>query len=197
MRGVKTHKGRLELLNHYIHEISVLDYTKDTYQHTLDIGFRFPLFKDGFEWLRNKNGSFKLDRNGKRKYKISDGDYDMVDTKTLHQSLNGGVVIGGGFSYKPYLTINFIIISHKFNTNQYIQRNYEDREQIHNRINELVSDGLGYKRIHKVLVNEDFEIGESPTTVDTMMKKMKKRDLILNQKTITQLDKIDIRLFQT
>ena len=84
-----------------------------------------------------------------------------------------------------------------FNPNQYINRSYENREPIHNRINELESDGLGYRRIHKVLTDEKFDIGKSPTCVHTMMKKMKKRDLILNQKTTTQLDKIDIRLFQS
>ena len=197
MIGVSDYKGRLDLVKHYIHEVSVLDYEKDTLQHTFNINFKFPLFKDGFEWLRNKNGSFKLDRNGKRRYKISEGEYDMINQKTLHKSLYGGVSHYGVFSYKPYLTINFIVKSHRFNPNQYINRTYENREVIHNRINELVSDGLGYRRIHKVLSNEKFEIGKSPTCVDTMMKKMKKRDLILNQKTITQLDEIDIRLFQT
>ena len=89
MKKITDYKGKLDLVKHYIHEVSVLDYERDTLQHTLNIGFRFPLFKDGFEWLRNKDGSFKLDRNGKRRYKISEGDYDLVDTKTLHRLLNG------------------------------------------------------------------------------------------------------------
>ena len=196
-RSITDYKGRLELVKHYIHEVSVLNYEKETHQHTLNINFKFPLFKDGFEWLRNKDGSFKLDRNGKRRFTITEGDYDMLNTKTLHNSLNGGVVNNGVFSYKPYLTISFIVVSHKFNPNQYINRSYENRQPIHNRINELESDGLGYRRIHKVLTDEKFDIGKSPTCVHTMMKKMKKRDLILNQKTTTQLDKIDIRLFQS
>ena len=197
MREIEDIKERQEIIKKYIHDISVLDYEKETLQHTLNIGFRFPLFNDGFEYLRNRDGSFKLDRNGRRRYKITEGDYDMEDTKTLHHLLNGGVVNGGGFTYKPFLTIDFIVISHMFNPNQYINRSYENREPIHNRINELESDGLGYRRIHKVLTDEKFDIGKSPTCVHTMMKKMKKRDLILNQKTTTQLDKIDIRLFQS
>ncbi len=86
-------------------------------------------------------------------------------------------------------------MSHKFNPNQYIHRSYKSREPIHNRINELVSDGLGYRRIHKVLTDEKFDIGKSPTCVFSMIKKLKKRERILNQKTTIELGKIEIKVF--
>jgi len=89
MRGTTDFKTKQQLVKHYIHEISVLEYVKDTFQHTFNINFKFPLFKDGFDWLKNKDGSFKLDRLGKRRYTISEGDNDMINQKTLHKLLNG------------------------------------------------------------------------------------------------------------
>ena len=34
----------------------VLDYNQDTLQHTLSINFKFPFFKDEFEWEKIKMG---------------------------------------------------------------------------------------------------------------------------------------------
>ena len=45
-----------------------------------------------------------------------------------------------------------------------------------------MSEGLGYKRIHKVLVKEGFEVGKSPNCVNSMIKKRLKREEFLNQK---------------
>jgi len=42
--------------------------------------------------------------------------------------------------------------------------------------------GLRYKRIHKVLVKEGFEVGKSPNCVNSMIKKRLKREEFLNQK---------------
>ena len=87
------------------------------------------------------------------------------------------------------------IVSHKFSPSPYFTHKY-DRKSIHKRINELRSDGLGYKRIHKVLVSEKFKIGKSPTTVDSMIKKMDRRDRILNQKDVVELGKIEVELIR-
>ena len=77
----------------------------------------------------------------------------------------------------------------------YFTHNY-DRKSIHSRVNELRSEGLGYRKIHKVLVNEKFKIGKSPTTVDHMIKKMDRRDRILNQKDVVEIVKVDIELLR-
>ena len=45
-----------------------------------------------------------------------------------------------------------------------------------------MNEGLGYKRIHKVLVKEGFEVGKSPNCVNSMIKKRLKREEFLNQK---------------
>ena len=45
-----------------------------------------------------------------------------------------------------------------------------------------MKEGMGYKRIHKVLVKEGFEVGKSPNCVNSMIKKRLKREEFLNQK---------------
>ena len=95
----------------------------------------------------------------------------------------------------PYLIVYVQILSHKFSPSPYFTHKH-DRKSIHSRINELRSEGLGYKRIHKVLVKEKFEIGKSPTTVDHMIKKMDRRDRILNQKDVVEIVKVDIELLR-
>ena len=45
-----------------------------------------------------------------------------------------------------------------------------------------MNEGLGYKRIHKVLVKEGIEVGKSPNCVNSMKKKRLKREEFLNQK---------------
>ena len=87
------------------------------------------------------------------------------------------------------------IVSHKFSPSPYFTHNC-DRKSIHSRVNELRSEGLGYRKIHKVLVSEKFKIGKSPTTVDSMIKKMDLRDKILNQKVVVEIVKVDIEFMK-
>ena len=87
------------------------------------------------------------------------------------------------------------IVSHKFSPSPYFTHKH-DRKSIHNRVNKLRSEGLGYRKIHKVLVSEKFNIGKSPTTVDHMIRKMDRRDRILNQKDVVKIVKVDIGLLR-
>ena len=79
---------RRGIINHYIHEILVLNYDVDTKEHTLSIKFRFPLFDDSFEWLKNKDGSYKLDKWGRRRYNIHDGETEMLNPFTLQYPIS-------------------------------------------------------------------------------------------------------------
>ena len=97
--------------------------------------------------------------------------------------------------YHPYLVVYINIVSHKFSPSPYFTHKHH-RKSIHNRINDLRSEGLGYKRIHKVLVSEEFEIGKSPTTVDHMIKKLDRRDRILNQKDVVEIVKVEIEFIK-
>ena len=84
--------------------------------------------------------------------------------------------------FKPYLSVHLIVVSHKFSHTPYFN-DYSKRIPIHNRIKELSKQGLGYRKIHRVLVKEKWKIGKSSTCVDTMIRKMKKREKFLNQET--------------
>ena len=91
--------------------------------------------------------------------------------------------------------INFKVISHKFSHTPYFN-DYSKRIPIHNRIKELSKQGLGYRKIHRVLVKEKWKIGKSPTCVDTMIRKMDRRNRILNQKDVVEIVKVDIGLLR-
>ena len=97
--------------------------------------------------------------------------------------------------HSTYLIVEYIVVSHKFSPSPYFTHKHH-RKSIHNRINELRSEGLGYRKIHKVLVSEKFKIGKSPTTVDSMIKKMGRRDRILNQKDVVEIVKVDIEFLK-
>jgi len=88
LRKTEGLKQRKEIISHYIQDISVFNYDEETRQHTISFKFRFPLFKDNFEWLKNKDGSYKLDRYGRRRYNITDGKTEMTNPFTLHRLLN-------------------------------------------------------------------------------------------------------------
>ena len=83
--------------------------------------------------------------------------------------------ITGG--YTPYLTFNVLIQSNLFSVHQY-KRDYPERFKIREKVWELHKEGWGYTKIHRYLKDNGFEIGDSRTTVDSMIKKMKKREYI-------------------
>ena len=95
--------------------------------------------------------------------------------------------------HSTYLIVEYIVVSHKFSHTLYFN-DYSKRIPIHNRIKELSKQGLGYRKIHRVLVKEKWKIGKSPTCVDTMIKKIKKRKMFLDQKTTVEIDNVDIIL---
>ena len=98
---------------------------------------------------------------------------------TLQSSFHRETILCGGWF--PFLTFIIEITTNKFNPSSY-WKDYKYRIPIHNRIKELMNEGLGYKRIHKVLVKEGFEVGKSPNCVNCMIKKKLKREEFLNQK---------------
>jgi len=49
---------------------------------------------------------------------------------------------------------------------------------------ELHNNGWGYTKIHTYLIEKGFKIGKSRTTVDSIIKKIKKREEYLSQPII-------------
>jgi len=89
--------------------------------------------------------------------------------------------------------IHLKVVSHKFSHTPYFNE-IKDRKSIHNKIKGLYDNGLGYRKIHSILVKEGFDIGKSPSCVFSMIKKLEKRDKILSQKTIVELGKVEIKV---
>ena len=61
----------------------------------------------------------------------------------------------------------------------------------------LHNKGWGYTKIHRHLLNNGFEIGKSRTTVDSIIKKIKKRKEFLSQPIIDEVGnfRIEIKKF--
>ena len=99
-------------------------------------------------------------------------------------------MIDVGF-FKSYLIVEYIVVSHKFCPTPYFNNN-KDREPIHKRIFELHNQGLGHRKIHKILIKEGFKIGKTPSCVYTMIKNKLKRVEFLNQKETCEVKGVSI-----
>ena len=71
-----------------------------------------------------------------------------------------------------------------------------DKEKLHKEIFRLSDKGLGYRRIHRKLVEKGFQIGKSPTTVDSMIKKMKKRDEFFSQPILDGIGNFRVKMLE-
>ena len=81
----------------------------------------------------------------------------------------------------PFLVFDYVITTHQFFPSEYLKPLSKDRENLHQEIDKLHQLGWGYTKIHTHLVKNGFKIGKSRTTVDKILKKMKKRDEYLSQ----------------
>ena len=81
----------------------------------------------------------------------------------------------------PHLVFDYVITTHQFNPSPYYKELSNDRKKLHNKVMELHNKGWGYTKIHTYLRKNGFKIGKSRTTVNTMIKKMKKRDEFYHQ----------------
>ena len=72
----------------------------------------------------------------------------------------------------------------------------KDRTDLHKVIFNLYDQGLGYKRIHRKLVEMERNVGKSPNTIDSIIKKRLKRNKILNQPVIEEYRDLDIQFLR-
>lgn len=89
LRKISSMKERKKVLSEYIHEVRCLDYSEESKQHKLNIGFRIPIINDKIVYSKNKNGSFSRDKKGRKKYEITEGVDKLNTPLTLHKLLNG------------------------------------------------------------------------------------------------------------
>jgi len=135
-------------------------------------------------------GQYLKDRKGFKKYDVLDGESDLTIPNYLPNSFNRDTLENQG--WKPYLTFNFVLVTHQFNPTPYFTTN-QDRKLIRDKVWELHNKGWGYTKIHHYLVDNNYEVGKSRTVVDSMIKKRIKRERTLNQPII--IDKfVDFRM---
>ena len=96
----------------------------------------------------------------------------------------------------PFLVYDFYSETHFLVPSQYHIPLSEDRQKLHKEIFNLHKQGIGYKRIHRILVKKGFKIGKSPSTVDSIIKKRTKREQFLNQPIIEEYRNFDIEFLR-
>ena len=135
-------------------------------------------------WDKWGNG-YKV-KDGEKVFSIESTDFFFTNKKdTLNnyqRSFNSdGVRFRVNETHIPHLIFDYIITTHQFYSSSYYKPMSEDREKLHNEIRKLHKRGWGYTKIHTHLRKNGFKIGKSRTTVDKILKKMKKRDEYLSQ----------------
>ena len=104
---------------------------------------------------------------------------------------------GMGFdSSIPFLVFVFYTKTHHLSPSQYNVPLSKDRKRLHNEIFNLYNQGLGYKRIHRKLVEMERNVGKSPNTIDSIIKKRLKRNKILNKHVIEEYRDFDIQFLR-
>ena len=95
-----------------------------------------------------------------------------------------------------YLTFDYVIITQEFNPSPYFRKLSNDNKKLHNKIKELQNKGWGYTKIHPYLVKNGFKIGKSRTTVDSIIKKIKKREEFLSQPIIDGIGNFRVEMIK-
>ena len=114
---------------------------------------------------------------------------------TLHRLLNRNTLIS--VIRKPYLVFDYIIKTHQFNPSSFFNPIPQDRKKLHQEIDKLHQQGWGYTKIHHFLTDNGFKIGKSRTTVDCIIKKMKKRETFLTQPIMDGFTEYSVEVFDS
>ena len=108
-----------------------------------------------------------------------------MTTPYLQNSFHrGGISLDVSGTYIPHLIFDYVITTHQFFPSEYSKPIPKDRQKLHNEIIKLHELGWGYTKIHRHLRENGFQIGKSRTTVDKILKKMKKKHEYLSQPII-------------
>ena len=107
---------------------------------------------------------------------------DLITPYSLSNSFDCDELDNQGWDgWKPFLCFDYTITTNQFHTTNYKKPLSKDRIRLHEEIMKLHNKGWGYTKIHHHLIKNGFEIGKSRTTVDLIIKKIKKREEFLSQ----------------
>ena len=120
--------------------------------------------------------------------------FEELITPYLHQNSfdRDTLIYGGCDRWKPFLCFDYIITTHEFHSINYRKPLSKNRIHLHKEIIKLHNKGWGYTKIHHHLIKNGFEIGKSRTTVDLIIKKIKKREEFLSQPIIDGIENFQI-----
>ena len=100
-------------------------------------------------------------------------------------------------NFIPHIVFDYVITTHQFNPTPYFTKQLSDsRIKTQDKVRELHNQGLGYTKIHQYLTKNGYEIGKSRTTVDSMIKKMKKRDEFFSQPILDGIGNFRIKMLE-
>ena len=94
------------------------------------------------------------------------------------------------------MIFDYVITTHQFFNSEYCKPIPKDRQKLHNEIIKLHEQCWGYTKIHKHLRKNGFKIGKSRTTVDSILKKMKKKHDYLSQPIIDGVWNFRIKMME-
>ena len=122
----------------------------------------------------------------------------VTKNSKLHRLRNrGGIISVGSNNVTPHIIFDYIITSHQFNPTPYFTKELnDDRINTQNKIRELHKQGLGYTKIHQYLVKNGYKIGKSRTTVDSIIKKMKKRDEFFSKPILDGIGNFRVKMLE-
>ena len=90
----------------------------------------------------------------------------------------------------PHIVFEYTITTHEFYSSSYFKPLTKKHTKLHNEIMRLHNKGWGYTKIHHHLLKNRFEIGNSRTFVNSIIKKIKKRKEFLSQPIINRFENI-------
>ena len=116
----------------------------------------------------------------------------------LHLNLfySGGVILETSKNKVPHLIFDYVITTHEFYSSSYFKPLTKKQTKLHNEIMRLHNKGWGYTKIHRYLIKNGFKIGKSRTTVDSIIKKIKKRKEFLSQPILDGIENFRIKMLE-
>ena len=96
----------------------------------------------------------------------------------------------------PYLIFDYTITTNQFHGSTYRKPLSKDRIRLHKEIMKLHDKGWGYTEIHRHLLKNGFKIGKSRTTVDSIIKKIKKREKFLSQPIVDGIGNFRVEMIE-
>ena len=108
----------------------------------------------------------------------------------------GEVILDTSRDKIPHLVFDYVITTHEFYSSSYFKPLTKKQIKLHNEIMSLHNKGWGYTKIHHHLIKNGFEIGKSRTTVNLIIKKIKKREEFLSQPIIDKIGNFKVKMME-